>query len=91
MRMKSCTAFSETNSHRCTDLWYHWKDARPHLPPVIRHDLALEDLLSMGVSMLVVANNTPRHFALFEDVERGVDLIEAVRAADQFVEFKLLG
>ena len=42
-------------------------------------------------SALVIPKNTARHFALLEGVEGGVDLVQSIGAADELIEFKLLG
>src|SRR5690606_11397583 len=46
---------------------------------------------SRGAAVLSgIANNATRHLALFEGVESGVDVIQAIGPADEFIEFEFL-
>jgi hypothetical protein len=41
-------------------------------------------------SALVIADNTACHFTVLEGLEGGVDLVQSISTADEFVELELL-
>jgi hypothetical protein len=44
-----------------------------------------------GGSVLVIPDDTSRHFTLLKSLESRVDFVQSIGTADEFIELKLLG